>query len=69
MVDDHFSVRSQWSLLTSPRFTPDATLALGSGHGAYVFGDVSSSALVLSRAWLEWTSDFGVFRLGRMPEI
>lgn len=67
IVDDHFQVRSQWSLLTSPKFTPDATVPLGQGQGAYVFGDPNSAALLLSRAWLEWTSDFGVFRLGRMP--
>jgi hypothetical protein len=37
------------------------------GQGSYIFGDPASSALFLSRAWLEWTSDIGVFRLGRMP--
>ncbi len=67
VVDDHFSVRSQWSLLSSPSLTPDATKPLASGQGGYVFGDPNTAALVLSRAWLEWTSDFGVFRLGRMP--
>jgi len=67
VVDDHFSVRSQWSLLTSPTLTPDATAPLGVGQGGYVFGDPNTVALLLSRAWLEWTSDFGVFRIGRMP--
>ncbi len=67
VIDDHFSIKSQWSLLASPGFTPSATTALGSGQGGYIFGDVGSSALVLNRAWLEWTSDFGVFRIGRMP--
>jgi len=67
VVDDHFSVRSQWSLLTSPTLSPDATQGLGAGQGGYVFGDPSTVSLALSRAWLEWTSDFGVFRIGRMP--
>jgi hypothetical protein len=67
VVDDHFSIKSQWSLLSSPNFTPSASQALGVGQGSYVFGDPNSVALFLSRAWLEWTSDIGVFRLGRMP--
>ncbi len=67
IVDDHFKIFSQWSLLTSPKFTPDATEPLGNGQGGWIFGDRNSAALVLSRAWLEWTSDFGVFRIGRTP--
>ncbi len=66
MVDDHFSVRSQWSLLESPNITPSIT-PLGTGMGGFVYGDPSTSGLVLNRAWLEWSSDFGVVRLGRMP--
>lgn len=67
LVDDRFSIRSQWSLLTSPRFTPDATQPLGNGQGGFVFGDVQSASLNLNRVWMEWTSDFGVVRLGRVP--
>ena len=67
IIDDHFSLRSQWSVLTSPKLTPDGTVPLGVGQGGWVFGDQQSAALTLSRAWLEWTSDFGVVRLGRMP--
>lgn len=67
LIDDHFSIRSQWSLLTSPQFTPNATQPLGNGQGGFVFGDVQSQALNLNRAWLEWTSDFGVVRMGRLP--
>ena len=67
LIDDHFSIRSQWSLLTSPAFTPNATQPLGNGQGGFVFGDIQTAALNLNRAWLEWTSDFGVFRLGRVP--
>lgn len=67
LIDDHFSIRSQWSLLTSPNRTPDATQPLGNGQGGFVFGDVQTAALNLNRAWLEWTSDFGVVRLGRVP--
>ena len=67
IIDDHFSIRSQWSLLTSPVFTPNGGVPLGVGQGGWIFGDVQSLNLQLSRAWLEWTSDFGVFRIGRMP--
>lgn len=67
VVDDHFSIKSQWSLLTSPNFTPNATQGLGVGQGGWIFGDPGTRALTLNRAWLEWTSDVGVFRLGRMP--
>lgn len=67
VIDDHFSLRSQWSLLTSPTLTPNATDPLGAGQGGYVLGDVQTNALVLNQAWLEWTSDFGVLRAGRMP--
>lgn len=67
LIDDHFSVRSQWSLLTSPAFTPKATQPLGNGQGGFIFGDIQSASLNLNRAWLEWTSDFGVVRLGRVP--
>jgi len=67
VIDDHFVIHSQWSFLTSPTFTPSGSAPLGVGQGGYVFGDRSTAALVLSRAWLEWTSDFGVLRVGRMP--
>ncbi len=67
VVDDHFSVRSQWSLLQSPNFTPNSNLNASHGQGGYIFGDPNATFLQLSRAWLEWTSDYGVFRAGRMP--
>jgi hypothetical protein len=67
VIDDHFSLISQWNLLTSPGFTPNGRTPLGVGQGGYVFGDTNSSALVLSRAWMEWVSDYGVVRAGRMP--
>ena len=64
VIDDHFVVNSQWSLLNSPTLS---TSAIDGGQGGYIFGDPSASALVFNRAWLEWTSDFGVLRVGRMP--
>lgn len=66
LIDDHFSLKSQWSLLASPGFTPAAT-PLSVGQGGYIFGDASTASLNLSRTWLEWTSDYGVLRVGRMP--
>ena len=70
VIDDHFSLNSQWSLLQSPDLTPSTKAnnsALSQGQGGYIFGDPATTALVLSRAWLEWISDFGVVRVGRMP--
>lgn len=66
IVDDHFSIRSQWSLLESKNITPPMN-ALETGMGGFVYGDKGTDPLVLNRAWLEWSSDFGVVRLGRMP--
>src|SRR4051812_37640056 len=52
VVDDHFSIKSQWSLLTSgPTFTPNPP-ALGVGQGSWLMGDPTTASLVLSRAWL-----------------
>jgi hypothetical protein len=69
VIDDHFTLHSQWNALTSKGFTPDATQApgLSVGQGGFVFGDPTTNSLVLNRVWLEWTSDFGVVRIGRMP--
>ncbi|NDG27249.1 MAG: hypothetical protein EB120_08760, partial [Proteobacteria bacterium] len=67
LIDDHFSIRSQWNLLASPQLTPDASEALGHGQGGWVLGDVRTASLLLNRVWLEWTSDFGVVRVGRVP--
>src|SRR4051794_40789900 len=35
LIDDHFSLKSQWSLLSSPNFTPAAG-ALTMGQGSYL---------------------------------
>jgi len=67
VVDDHFSVKSQWSLLESGNFVPSMNNPAAGGQGGFVFGDPNTTELALNRAWLEWTSDFGVVRLGRMP--
>jgi len=69
IIDDHFTLNSQWSLLTSPNLTPGYTQngSMGLGQAGYIFGDPNTGGLYLSRAWLEWTSDFGVVRVGRMP--
>lgn len=69
IIDDHFALKSQWSLLSSPTFTPSSTAGgLGiDGQGGWIYGDPKASSMALNRAWLEWTSDFGVFRLGRVP--
>ncbi|MCB0416458.1 MAG: hypothetical protein H6617_11405 [Bdellovibrionaceae bacterium] len=73
VIDDHFSLYSQWNVLAtasaagSALTTPPATVGLVAGQGGYVFGDQSATGLILNRVWLEWTSDFGVLRLGRMP--
>ncbi len=69
IIDDHFTLNSQWSLLTSPGLTPSGSSygPMGAGQGGYIFGDTNTAGLYLNRVWLEWTSDFGVVRVGRMP--
>jgi len=67
IIDDHFSVKSQWNMLASPNFTPNASQALGQGQGGFVFGDPNTQGLILNRVWLEWVSDVGILRAGRMP--
>src|SRR5688572_16702587 len=41
VIDDHFSLKSQWLMLSSPGFT-SAAQALGNGQGSYIFGDANS---------------------------
>ncbi|MBI1860107.1 MAG: hypothetical protein HYR96_04215 [Deltaproteobacteria bacterium] len=67
VIDDHFAVKSQWSLVDSPYYLPNRTFSGGNGQGGWVYGDPNAKFMTLSRAWMEWTSDFGVFRLGRVP--
>lgn len=74
VIDDHFNLKSQWSLLATANngnalgmTTPPANASLRPGQGGFIFGDNNTPTLLLSRAWLEWTSDFGVLKIGRMP--
>jgi len=75
VVDDHFTVYSQWNLLStlnppgSPTttLTPGVSTGIGTSQSGYIFGDQTAAGLVLSRAWLEWNFDFGVLLVGRMP--
>lgn len=74
VIDDHFNLKSQWSLLATTNngnslglTTPPANSSLKPGQGGFVFGDPNTPTLLLSRVWLEWTSDFGVLKIGRMP--
>ena len=76
LIDDHLAIQSEWNLLTSPLFAPSSVVNANNpnpygqvayGQGGYLFGDYQAQGFVLARAYLEWTSDFGVLRLGRMP--
>jgi len=67
VIDDHFSLNGQINLLQSNRFAPSTdSNSLGQGNGGFVFGDPNPQSR-LNRVWLEWVSDFGVVRIGRMP--
>lgn len=67
VIDDHFSLNLQLNVLQSSKFTPtNDGYSLGGGVGGYIFGD-PSPITSLNRVWLEWVSDFGVVRIGRMP--
>ncbi len=67
IIDDHFSIFSEWNLLHSRKLTPTTNSPLNVGQGGYIMGDSEATLFEVRRAWLEWTSDFGVFSIGRMP--
>jgi len=77
VVDDHFTIYSLWTLLAtsaagvpganSTIMTPGVSTGMGNSQYGYIYGDNTAMGLILSRAWLEWTFDFGTFMAGRMP--
>lgn len=67
VIDDHFSIKSQWNLINSRKLTNGASTPLGIANDGWVYGDTDVAVMTLTKGWLEWTSDFGVVRLGRMP--
>lgn len=67
VIDDHFSVKSQWNLINSKNLTNGASSSLGIANDGWLYGDNDVNVMTLNKVWVEWTSDFGVVRLGRMP--
>lgn len=67
VIDDHFSIKSQWNLINSQTLTNGAATPLGIANDGWIYGDNNVNIMTLNKAWLEWTSDFGVVRMGRMP--
>jgi len=69
VVDDRFTIKSEMSLL---QIGPASANAVGDGFGSALDStSVQSNAqamVLLRRAWLEWASDWGIFRAGRMPK-
>ena len=69
VVDDRFTVKSELSLLQNTLNSPNQ---VGDGFGTTL--DRSSTQLnneqmlYLRRVYLEWASDWGIFRFGRQPK-
>lgn len=70
VVDDRFSVKSELILLSNNNATdlngaPEGFgTALGSDRNQYS----GNQNLYVRRAWLDWASDWGIFRFGRQPK-
>jgi hypothetical protein len=65
VIDDRFQVKSELSLLGS-----QSLLASNENDVPENFGSVlgSSGGIYVRKAWLEWASDWGIFRVGRQPK-
>lgn len=67
VVDDRFVVKSEFSYLGMDPIAQgnDVPENMGTVLGK---ADKSSGAIYLRRSWLEWSSDWGIFRVGRQPK-
>jgi hypothetical protein len=69
VVYDNVRVNSEWILMAGSPLT--STLMGGAANnlttGNIMGGDNINANLSIRRVWLDWTSDWGVFRMGRMP--
>ena len=61
VVDDRFTIRTEWVVAPGPGDTNDLPPYFGTALG-------NSLSLGVSRAYLDWVSDWGVFSVGRMPK-
>jgi hypothetical protein len=69
VIDDRFTIKSEVSLLQVGPTSPNSA---GDGFGAALDSSATQAngqaMVLLRRAWLEWASDWGIFRAGRMPK-
>lgn len=69
VVDDRFTVKSELSLLQNTLNNPNHT---GDGFGTALDRSATQyndqNMLYVRRVYLEWTSDWGIFRMGRQPK-
>ncbi len=69
IVDDRFSIRSELVALVLGGASPvTGPQAAGSPLDSQSHVLNGRSAVDLRRVWLEWASDWGIFRAGRMPK-
>ncbi len=71
IIDDRFAVRSELNMYQQPRPTGGDPNHWQDSPSPENFGSTlgaSGGGIYVRRAWLDWNSDFGVFRVGRMPK-
>jgi hypothetical protein len=77
LIDDHFTIFTEWKLLeyNSPTAlsAPNGGTLAGASNGSPADGIGSCTGgscdhyFGVTRAWLDWTNDWGQFRVGRAP--
>jgi hypothetical protein len=69
LVDDRFTIRSELNMLHQ---LDDANNKVSSASGSALDGELSprsgSQALYVKKVYLEWASDWGLFKIGRQPK-
>lgn len=69
IVDDRFTIKSEWNLL---QLNPSGSNIVPEAFGTVLDGSQNQfnnpNLLDVRRAYLNWASDWGIFRFGRMPK-
>ncbi|NCN26675.1 hypothetical protein GW915_03790 [bacterium] len=71
LIDEHFTVKTEWNLLQlNQRPTGPTTTAerFGSSLDSRSGFSDDTNYIEVSRAYLQWSSDWGIFYFGRMPK-
>ena len=69
VVDDRFTIKSEFSLLALGPFAKNTGPEnFGAPLDGQLTGQSGSAMVNLRRAYMEWASDWGIFRIGRQPK-